>query len=125
MTIRIRSNGSSALRLRRPVILVSRKMKKKATVARMTMSMASGVDGDRAVDVEQRRALVCELDVLRAVTDVCRVNLELDEGDDRVSSGDVAELEDDAAVVASFADRLRVDAVDLHALEPARVEDQG
>src|SRR5436190_13975531 len=126
ITSRMRSNGSSDESSRRPTIRVSMNTKKNAIVARITMSIsrASREDGDRPVDREQLRLAVVELDCLRTVADVRRVDLELDELDVGAAGGNVAEVEDDPAVAAAFVDRLWVHAVDLHALDPPRVQDE-
>ena len=68
---------------------------------------------------------VAQLDVLRPVPrDVRRVDLELQKEDVRLAAGDVAEVEEQAPVVASLADRRRLDRVHAHSLRPTRSEDE-
>ena len=123
MTSRIRSNGSSDESSRRPTARVSSQTKRNATIARKTRSIREDRHG--AVDVEERRLTVEQLDVLRPMADVGRVDLEVEEEDVLRARGDVAELEDELAVAARLADRRGLERVERDPLDPAGVEHEG
>src|SRR5215207_3689911 len=120
-TSRIRSKGSRVESSRRPTARVTNHTKTKRTIARTTMSIsgALGPDGDRAVDCGEQLVAVIELHVLRAVPDVGRVHLELEEENVLLPGRDAAELEGEAAVAARLADRGRLDGVDRDSFRPA------
>src|SRR2546423_559464 len=81
-------------------------------------------DRDVAVDREDGCFAVVELDVLRAATDVRRIDLERYEEDQRLAGGDVAEPVRDPAITVGLGQGLRRDAVHGVTLRPAGVEDE-
>src|SRR6185312_11387059 len=76
------------------------------------------------VDGQDRGLAVVEPNGLASAADVGRVDLELRVEDVGVAGSDVAELERELAVPTGLPDRARLDRVDLHALRPARIEDE-
>ncbi len=81
-----------------------------------------GEDGDGPVDRGQELVAVEELDVLRAVADIGRVDLELEEEHVLLPGRDPPELEGELPIAARLAYRRGRDGVDRDPLRPARVE---
>ena len=77
-----------------------------------------------AMDGGDLRLGVVELEAVGAVADVGRVDLELHPDDEPVAGVDAVVAEHDAPVAAGLADRRGLDRVELHALDPALVEDE-
>ena len=95
MTSRIRSKGSSEESSRRPTIRVRRRTKKNAKRARRTMSIRAR--RSRRGRREKELLTVVELDVLRARSERCGIDLEVEVEAVVVADRDAAELERDAA----------------------------
>src|ERR1700761_2789495 len=121
-TNRIRSNGCNELSSRRPAILVTRKMKKKTTVARMTRSMASGEDRQRAVDASYLCRAVIQHDILASFCNVGWIDLEIDPHDQRVPGRQLVVGQNDTSVACCLIAGIRRDRVDTHRLPPSGTE---
>ena len=80
------------------------------------------VDGHGAVELEQRRVAVEQLDVLRPAADLGRVDLEVEEEDVLGAGPHVPEVEGDLPVPARLADGRRDGRVQRDPLDPAGVE---
>src|SRR4051812_17700250 len=110
-TSMIRSNGSRLFSSRRPTTRVSTKIKKKTSVARITMSMAPPLRERRQGPGNggQRRGLVVELDGHVGAPDVRRVGLQLDPELELVAAVELVVAEHEPAVTARLALGLRLD----------------
>src|SRR5512133_82469 len=121
-TSRIRSKGSIEDSSRFPATRVTRKMKRKMTVARIGRSIGSGEARELACDRGHDRVAVIQLAALGAAPPRHRSDLVLEPQSQRLPRAEGVVVERDPAVAVDLLRCLRLAGVEREAVEEAVVE---